>query len=271
MGSVTRRLRKNIARNAAPVPRVAGAAVTGRNPLANADVKTSRARMPFHAMAVVVSTLLLAAFMFSNKLKAEETKSENQNPETGLTVSATGGAYDRGNKPFVGAGLSLNVNYKHVRFNGGIHGIFGNFGGAELDSVELNITIPAGPVAFTPFIYHSQYYGGVPLGAGMAFHIPKLNLHTGPHWCKGNNAVPVPVFWTPSIERLGLMFKVIPVVNHGAMAKPAPILGGEFKVSVKLAENASIYGKGWMMSVRDENGTMFVGPINSQAGVELSF
>jgi len=203
--------------------------------------------------------------------KADAAENNPQPPEKSLTIKGMGGAYDKGNIPFVGAGIAGHLGYEHVKFDALLDAMFSNFKQAELDHVEIDVTFPAGPIAFTPFIYRSRYYGDVQLGAGMAFHFPKLNLHIGPHWCKGNNAVPIPVFWTPEIGRLGLLVKIIPISNHAFLPNPAPFLGGEIAVRVKLTDGVHIYGKAFEMLARDGNGKVFSGAVNSQAGVEFEF
>lgn len=223
----------------------------------------------FARRAVLAGALAIGSFAFSANAKAADPASSA--PEKSLTVKGMGGAYDKGNTPYVGAGIAGHLGYDHVKFDALLDAIFSNFKQAELDHAEINVTFPAGPVAFTPFIYRSRYYGDVQLGAGMAFHLPKLNMHAGPHWCKENNAVPIPVFWTPEIGRLGLLVKIILISNHAFLSKPAPFLGGELAVRVKLTDGVHIYGKAFEMLARDGNGKVFSGAVNSQAGVEFEF
>lgn len=233
--------------------------------------KLERARMAtarFARRAVLVGAIALGGLAISHRVTAAET---NPQPEKSLTIKASGGAYDKGDTPFVGAGIAGHLGFEHIKFDGTLDAIFPKFANAQLDNAELDITVPAGPVAFTPFIYRSKFYGDVPLGAGMAFHIPGLGLHIAPQWCKGNNAVPIPIFWTPEIGRLGLLVKIIPVSNHAALPKPAPLIGGELAVRVKLAEGVHIYGKVFEMLARDGSGKVFSGALNSQAGVEFEF
>ena len=108
-------------------------------------------------------------------------------------------------------------------------------------------------------------------------HIPKINLHICPHWFKsGNtNGFPVPIVWTPSIGgKLGLLFKISTIVNHVALVKSngvAPLIGGEIKMSIKVADGVKIYGKVFEMTARDKDGNMFVGVASAQTGTEMSF
>ena len=231
--------------------------------------RAGRAAAGFARRAVLVGALAIGSMALPLNAKAAEPLP--QTPEKSLTIKGMGGVYDKGETPFLGAGIAGHLGFEHVKFDGTLDAFFPNFGNAQLDSAELGITFPAGPVAFTPFIGRYKYYGDVPLGAGMAFHIPKLGLHVAPQWCMGNNAVPIPIFWTPEIGRLGLLVKVVPISNHASLPKPAPFLGGELAVRVKLTEGVHVYGKAFEMLARDGEGKVFSGALNSQAGVEYEF
>ena len=223
----------------------------------------------FARRAVLVGALAIGSLAFSANAKAAD--SLPQTPEKSLTVKGMSGAYDKGDTPYAGAGIAGHLGYEHVKFDVMLDAMFSNFKQAELDHAEIDITLPAGLVAFTPFIYRSRYYGDVQLGAGMAFHFPKPNLHVGPHWCKENNAVPIPIFWTPELGRLGLLLKIIPISNHAFLPKPAPFLGGEIAIRVKLADGIYVYGKAFEMLARDGEGKVFAGAVSAQAGLEYGF
>ncbi|GEM_PF-1451597 len=238
----------------------------------------------FGPRAVLASALIgtLALSGIPSKARAEKPQEqpgkahaeEPKQPEKSLSARVLGGSYDKGQTPFGGFGASGHLGFGHVKVDTMFDVIFPKFNSSELDTAELDITFPINRYfAFTPFIYTSHYYGQVPVGTGIAFHIPALNLHVAPHWCSGSNVVPMPIFWTPSIGggRLNFMVKIIPVLNHAALPKPAPFLGGEVKMSVKVHEGIRVYGKVWEMLARDGSGKVFVGGANAQAGLELTY
>ena len=135
--------------------------------------------------AIFAGTLLVSGLMLSGKANAEE-KSVKQ-PEKALSVKMSGGAYNQGKDPFIGAGVSGHLGYEHVVFDATVDFIAKDFKKVEIDNAELDITFPIHDYfALTPFVYRSQYYGGVNTGAGVILHVPKLNLHAAPHWCDGN-------------------------------------------------------------------------------------
>jgi hypothetical protein len=235
-------------------------------------VKRSARR--FAGRAVLVAALALGGFALYSLLPSKAHAEEPKQPEKGLSVRAFGGVYDKGQTPFGGFGASGHLGFKHVKIDALFDVMFPKLRSSELDTAELDITFPISQYfAFTPFVYSSRYYGDVPVGAGVAFHIPKLNLHVAPHWCSGNNAVPLPIFWTPSIGngRLNILLKVIPILNHGAMQKPAPLVGGEIMLSMKVYDGVRIYGRVFEMLAKDGEGRVFVGAANAQAGLEMDF
>jgi hypothetical protein len=192
---------------------------------------------------------------------------------TSASLRLTGGAYDKGKTPFVGIGLSGKADLGRIKLKADIDSMFSDFNTAKLDSAQLMITFPINQYfAFSPFAYRSYYWGGIPFAAGMAFHIPKYNLHVAPHWVYGKNALPTPISWTPSIgERVNIMLKMIVNIAHPLNPKPAPLLGGEAKINVKVVEGLSAYAKTFLMSTRDDEGKMLLGAASVQGGVEFGF
>ena len=187
------------------------------------------------------------------------------------SVRIMGGAYEKGERPFVGIGLSGMADLGRARLSATIDTIFPDFNVAELDHAQLKLTFPINQYfAFSPFAYRSQYFGKIPFAAGLAFHIPKYNLHIAPHWVYGKNALPVPLFWSPKIgERINLMIKLIVNAAHALNSRPAPLIGGEAKVKVKLVEGFSTYAKAFMMSARDKEGKVLLGAGSVQGGLEF--
>jgi hypothetical protein len=181
-----------------------------------------------------------------------------------------GGAYQKGKQPFVGFGISGSVKKDRLRLDVMLDQIHPQFERAELDHAEAGLTVGCDSFAATPFVYRSQYYGGVPLAAGIAFHLPKTDLHAAPHWIEGSNAIPLPVFWTPTFldGRLSLMLKAIPIADHFLLGKPAPFIGAEIQVSVGIGKGINIYGKAFEMTARREDGSFFIGALNAQGGFE---
>jgi hypothetical protein len=144
----------------------------------------------------------------------------------------------------------------------------------KLDTASINVNFPINQwFALGPMVYRSLYCGDVPVGGGLVFHIPKLNLHAAPHVFKLNDSIaaPVPVFWTPKIgDRVSLLLKVITITNHGLLEKPAPFIGGEGGINVKILKGFNAFGKAFFMSVRDPQGNIFIGPASFQGGIEVS-
>jgi len=225
--------------------------------------------------ALFAGTLLVSGLMLSGKANAEE-KAVKQ-PDKALSVKMTGGAYNQGKDPFIGAGVSGHLGYEHVIFDATVDFIAKDFKKVEIDNAELDITFPIHDYfALTPFVYRSQYYGGVNTGAGVMLHVPKLNLHAAPHWCDGN-LIAVPISYTPSMERLSMMVGIVLIPNHKMLLDKsdktvaAPIFGTEIRMSYEVADDMKVYMMVFDMMMRDGKGKMSMGTANAQAGVEMSF
>ena len=225
--------------------------------------------------ALFIGSLLVSGLMLSGNANAEEKTAKRA--EKSLSARIMGGAYNKGQDPYVGVGLSGHLGYEHVKFDAMIDGIFKDFKSAELDHAELDVTFPIHDYfALTPFVYRSQYYGGVNTGAGITFHIPKLNLHVAPHWCDGNS-IAVPISYTPNLGKLSMMVGVVLIPNHKMLLDKsdktvaAPILGTEVRMSYEVADGVKVYLMVFDMMLRDGNGKMSMGTANAQAGVEMDF
>jgi hypothetical protein len=226
------------------------------------------------ATALMVATIMPLKRATANEPVPEPPKDEAAAEETGgkrLSLRFMGGAYDKGETPFVGVGLSGGFDIGLVAIDAIVDGMFSDFKSMDLDSAELDITFPAGKhMAIMPFIYRSRYYGDVTVGAGAAFHFPGIDLHVAPHWLEGN-VVPVPISWTPSFwdGRIGTMIGIVLIANSFALSEPAPIIGAEVRVSVKVAGGTQVYVRAFEMNLI-EGSKMSVGVFNVQAGIEIS-
>jgi len=216
--------------------------------------------------AAFAGACVLGATLLAGRAHAQETGDDKQ-PKRSLTARQYGGAYEKAKTPLLGLGFSGRLDYGWVKLDTTTDAYFPKFEAAGLDHAEIDITFPAGPVAFMPFAYRSQYFGGVPFAAGMGFHMPKLNLHACPHWIQGSNALPVPIAWTPSVGKLNLLFKVVPVSNHFALTRPAPLIGGEAMASYLIADGVHLYAKAFEMTARNTSGRAVLGVFSTQAGV----
>jgi len=214
-----------------------------------------------------IRDMFAGAILCAGLMNAASTQAK----ETNAQVRFTGGAYDKGKTPFIGIGLSGEADLGKARLGASLDAMFAEFRNPELDCAELKITFPINQYfAVSPFAYRSRYFGGIPFAAGAAFHIPKYNLHVAPHWVYGNNALPLPVSWTPKIgERVDLMIKIIVNAAHFSMEKPAPLIGGEMKARIKIVEGFAAYAKGFLMSARGKEGGMLLGAASMQGGLEF--
>jgi hypothetical protein len=217
------------------------------------------ARKTLHA------TLLSASLMLATKAVAKPVENLKS-----FSARLMAGSYAKGKTPFVGLGASTSLRFKRMKIGATLDTIFPDFKNAELDQAKLDISFPVNQYfAFSPFIFRSQYYGGIPFSAGVVFHIPKLNLHFAPHWIQGINALPLFISWTPKMSNLDLMVKVIVNTLHPINSKPAPLIGGEIKFSIKLIDKVNAYGKTFLMSAKNEENKMFIGAVSSQGGLEF--
>ncbi len=226
------------------------------------------------ATALMVATIMPLKRATANEPVPEPPKDEAAAEETGgkrLSLRLMGGAYDKGETPFVGVGLSGGFDIGPLAIDAMVDGMFSDFKSMDLDSAELDITFPAGKhMAVTPYVYRSRYYGDVTVSAGAAFHFPAINLHVAPEWDKGN-VVPVSVFWTPNFwdGRIDTILKVVAIANFPALDDPAPVIGGEVKVSIKVGDGTQVYVRAFEMTLI-EGSKMSVGVFNVQAGIEIS-
>lgn len=216
-----------------------------------------------------ITAIGASALAFSNASFGQDKKPDD-NTKTSLTVRQTAGVYNKGDTPFLGLGVSGSLSREWVRLDTTTDIYFPELKNAALDHAEADITFPMKPLSLMPFAYRSAYYGDVPLGVGIGVHLP-YNLHICPHWIEGANTFPVPIAWTPSIGKLSLLFKAIPVANHAAKQLPAPLIGAEVMISYKLADSVGIYVKGFEMTKRDKDGGLAVGVLNTQAGFSWSW
>jgi hypothetical protein len=226
--------------------------------------------------ALFIGSLLVSGLMLSGNVNAEEKTAKRA--ERALSVRAMGGAYNKGQDPYLGVGLSGHLDYEHVKFDATLDGIFRDFKGMGLDHAELDITFPIkNKFAFSPFVYRSIYFGNVEIASGVMFHIPKINLHICPHWFKSGDThgFPIPIVWTPSVgDRLNLLFKVIVIANNSAIVESngaGPLIGVEVRASVKITDNVKVYGRVFEMTARDKDNNLFVGTASTQVGVEMDF
>jgi hypothetical protein len=238
--------------------------------------KPRRLRRVGRAIKGAASTVAFAGWLLFEGLMLAGGKAYagHEQPQKGLVGRVTGGVYEKGETPFLGFGASGHLGFERVRMDAVLDVFFPNFGGAELDHAELDITFPINQYfAFTPFVYRSEYYGGVPLGAGVAFHIPKLDLHAAPHWIRGKDAVPLPISWTPSIGdgRLKMKFQIMVQMRHIIASEPGPFIGGEVKASFRVVDGIYVYGRTWCMTARNAAGEVSMGAASAQAGVEWEF
>ncbi len=237
--------------------------------------KKSASNRLWRAVSVLAAGLMLISPVAkAEKKPAEKPKKElktDAKPKVSRTISLRlmGGAYDKGETPFVGIGISGSFDFKDVVIDVIADGIFSDFKGFELDQAELDVTFPAGPVAIMPFVYRSHYYD-VRLGAGAALHIPKIDLHIAPHWLKTGNVIPVPISYTPSFMKgkVGMLIGIVPIANYSALPKPAPLIGAEFRFTMEIVKGLKAYIRVFEMTLKDGK-KLSVGMLNAQGGLEV--
>ncbi len=247
----------------------------------------SRKRNPFRS--AVAGAMLAVATIFPGHAKADPPKEKVKPAEKNylkldsVTLRGGYGAYYRkGNGisqfALLGVSTALKGELSSVPFmlNLDIDGTLKGFEtqDAQLDRLSLSITVPINQwFALTPFVYRELYCGDVPIGGGIAFHIPKLGLHAAPHLFKLNDevAMPLPIFWTGTIGRLGFRAKVIIITNHNALAHPAPLAGFEGGITLRAGKNIALFGQAFTMTVHDNAGKIFIGPASVQIGTEYTF
>lgn len=231
----------------------------------------------WRAVSVLGAGLMLTGSMAkADEKSAEKPKKElkeKKEPESNKKISLRlmGGAYDSGETPFVGVGITGSFDFKHVVMDVIADGIFSNFKEFELDHAELDLTFPAEPVAITAFVFSSRYYW-TDLGAGAVLHIPQADLHIAPQWFNPGNGITVPVSYTPSFAggKVGLTIGVVPVLNYFEMGEPAPIVGGEFRFTMEIAKGLRAYLRVFEMTLKDGK-KLLVGTLNAQGGLEADF
>jgi hypothetical protein len=220
------------------------------------------------------AAVLAASLMLPGSIKAEEPTpkkpvKEEVQKKGKLSFRFTGGAYDKGDTPFIGLGLSNGFDIGPFTIDVMGDGIFSNFKSMELDHAELAITVPITErVAVSPYVYRSRYLD-VDIGAGAAVHVP-YDLHVAAEYCCSSaDLLPVIVFWTPSFcdGKVNTLLKGVLVLTP---ADPESVsFGGEASVSVEVANGARIFGKVFELTVKDGN-NWTVGILNFQGGLEFS-
>lgn len=195
------------------------------------------------------------------------------------------GAYEMLQEPTVAAvfGVAGGIDLDHIGMD--VHANIAATGNSEssmelsIERAGLDITVPVQSRflrGISTFVYNSRFLGGVPIGAGFAFHLP-FDLHIAPHIFSGNGSssptiAPIPITWTPSLldGRIKALLRVVVVANHFALARngPAPILGAAGRLSVSATDHLSIYGGFFGMALAD-GGQFSAGPLSLEAGESL--
>lgn len=223
------------------------------------------------AVPVLVAGLMLYSATARTDEKPAEAPAEKT---TSLSVSFITGAYDKLSAPILGAEIAgSHTAFDILTFDAKASALsrVADSSALELDEIELDMTVPiAGPLSTTAFAYRSQYYG-VLYGVGEAFHLslPKgFGLHVAPQVIDGS-FMPVPVSATLDSKYVSAMLSVIPIANHAAFEKPAPLIGGEASITGHI-NSFDIFVRAFEMTTLDSDNKASLGALNLQGGVRFN-
>ena len=216
----------------------------------------------------VVPLLAAGLMLVPAKAKADEPRDK---PKASLIFN--GGAYDKMESPFIGAGMS--VSYSPVGFLTldaltSVMVRVEESNSVELNEAGLSATMPiTGPLSMTLFGARSQFYGD-DWEAGAAFHfkLPNGAIHIVPQVITGG-FVPVPVVLDTALGPVNVSIGVITIVNHGAKERPAPLIGGEGVISIPIGD-LELFAKLFEMTVITPSRDAEVGALSLQAGLKFN-
>lgn len=232
---------------------------------------SSKVATNFRKAARWAAVPVLAAGLMFAPLKANAEEGEpSQKPDVGITFN--GGAYNKLNAPFFGVGLDAGhspLKWLRIDASASIMGPLGE-GKTQWNEARLGLTSPLGEkVSVTPWVSHSKYYGDDwEVGAAFHFKLPNGAIHVAPHVVTGGY-FPFPIIFETNFGPLGASLAIVPIVNHGWMERPAPIMSSEAVVSLAIMENLGIYLKGVGVAVIEEAGVAELGAFNFQGGVRF--
>lgn len=237
------------------------------------------------ASAAAYSTaLLLGGLALTGRAHAEEGNDPSPSEPAGeessgrvpilrdgnVSVRLMGGLYRTMEEPFMGLGVTTHLEFGRVTLDFMADLMSRSDDLIAPDHVELDLTFPMGPrMAMTVFSYISPgYYDEPNVCTGTTFHfdLPRsFGLHIAPQLCGPN--MPVPVMITAEFMggRLNTLVGVIPVIN-GFVTEQGPVLGGEFQVSVRIADRLSIFAKVFEMNILQDS-QFRMGSFSFQGGI----
>ncbi len=218
-----------------------------------------------------IPVLAAGLMLVPAKAKGDEKVNPLPNkPDVGIIFN--GGVYEKLKEPFFGVGFDAGHSpsgWLRVDISGSIMApIEGE--SAKVNEARLGLTAPLGErVSVTPWVSHSKYYGDDwEVGAAFHFKMPNGAIHVAPHVVTGGY-FPFPIILETNFGLLGVSVAIVPIVNHGWMERPAPIMSVEGALSLALGDSASLYLKAVEVTVIEEVGVAVVGAFNMQGGVRF--
>ncbi|MBD3210305.1 hypothetical protein GF318_02900 [Candidatus Micrarchaeota archaeon] len=234
--------------------------------------RAGRAVKKWAASPVLAAGLLLG----TPRVAAEQAPAPAETQPAGPSISAavTAGGYDIASTPVLGAEIAMNYQPAEtltIDAKASALTRVENSNGAELDEIELDLTVPiSGPFSATAFGYRSQYYA-VQYGGGVSLHLELphgFGLHAAPQITDGP-LVPIPVSVTSDVGPVSLMLGIVPVANLPMLERPAPFLGADASVTVHVG-SMDLFVRAFEMTLIHDDRSLEIGVFNVQGGLRFN-